>query len=82
MAKAQGAAATAQHKADAASSAAAAVGRTQAAATDANLGVCVSYGNGMGDQTVVTAPIKSAGGAVSCYSGTFTPVSPQKTPAG
>jgi hypothetical protein len=78
IASAQRAAATAQAKADAASSAAAQVGKTQAAATNANLGVCVSYTDGYpNNQTVVTSPIRAAGGAVSCYSGTFTPVSPQ-----
>jgi hypothetical protein len=71
------AAANAQHRADQASTPAQAAGKTQAAADNANLGVCVSYGNGLGQQTVVTSPIKSPGGAVSCYSGTFTPVSPQ-----
>jgi uncharacterized protein with PIN domain len=80
--RAQAAATAAQHRADQASSAAAAAGKTQADATNANLGVCVSYGNGYAGQTVVSSPVKSPGGAVSCYSGTFTPVSPQKTPAG
>jgi hypothetical protein len=69
--------ASAQSQAAAASSAAQQAGKTQAAASNANLGVCVSYGDGVGDQTVVTSPVKSASGAVSCYSGTFTPVSPQ-----
>jgi hypothetical protein len=50
--------------------------KTRAAATIANLGVCASYGNGLGQQTVVTSPIRSAGGAVSCYSVTFTPSAP------
>lgn len=81
------AAAGAQHKADQATTAATAAGKTQAAADNANLGVCVSttYDSGNGASWVsgvtVTSPVKSAGGAVSCYSGTFTPVTPQKAPA-
>ena len=40
------AAATAQHQAATATSAATAAGKTRSAADNANLGVCVSYGNG------------------------------------
>lgn len=86
VASATSAAAGAQHKADQASTAATAAGKTQAAADNANLGVCVSttYDSGNGASWVsgvtITSPVKSPGGAVSCYSGTFTPVTPQKAP--
>ena len=76
---------TAQAKADAASSAAQAAGKTRSAADNANLGVCVSvdYGQaGYVQSTVITSPTVSAGGAVSCQVGSFTPVTPQKMPAG
>lgn len=47
------------------------------AASNANLGVCVSYGQGVGNATVVGSSVKSVSGAVSCYAGTFVPVTPQ-----
>ena len=84
-ATAQTQAKTAQAKADAASSAAQAAGKTRPAADNANLGVCVSvdYGQaGYVQSTVITSPTVSAGGAVSCQVGSFTPVTPQKMPAG
>jgi hypothetical protein len=84
-ATAQTQAKTAQAKADAASSAAQAAGKTRSAADNANLGVCVSvdYGQaGYVQSTVITSPTVSAGGAVSCQVGSFTPVTPQKMPAG
>jgi len=84
-ATAQTQAKTAQAKADAASSAAQAAGKTRSAADNADLGVCVSvdYGQaGYVQSTVITSPTVSAGGAVSCQVGSFTPVTPQKMPAG
>ena len=80
VAAAQHAASTAEQQAKAASSAVAQAGKTQAAADNANLGVCVdvTYGSaGYVQSMSVTSPVKSKGGAVSCYAGTFTPVTPQ-----
>jgi hypothetical protein len=37
----------------------------------------VSYGQGVGNATVVGSSVKSVSGAVSCYAGTFVPVTPQ-----
>jgi hypothetical protein len=68
-----------------AAAAAQAAGKTQADATNANLGVCVSvnYGEvGYVNGVTVLSPTRSPGGAVSCQIGTFTPVAPQKAPGG
>jgi hypothetical protein len=55
---------------------------TQQAATAANLGLCVSTNyntNGDGDvsSVYISSPNVTSGGAVSCPSGIFVPVSPQ-----
>jgi type VI protein secretion system component VasK len=78
-----GQAQAAQSQAAAAKAAATAAGSTRSAADNANLGVCVSTNYSYSSVTYVsgvsiTSPQVSAGGAVSCPAGTFTPVSPQK----